>query len=291
MKKIKRRYLLALLFLVLYGTCQMEFLTLRKPEKDQADYLHRAGVDKYYFGRINLGSVNIHYTHTGKDSLGLVLFVHGSPGSSADMLRYLTKPALQSCQLIAVDRPGFGYSAFGRAEPSLGRQAECLAALLRKYPFRPSVLVGHSYGGPVIGRVAMDYPELVDGMVIIAGALDPRLEPHYWWQKPLNWPIIENLLPPVFRVSNQEILPLKSELEAMADRWGEINCAVTVVQGLKDKLVHPENYLFAKTNMVNAEWLTIDTMPNDGHFILWTKEDEIVKHILQMVHKLSIEHR
>ncbi len=283
MKLIRKRYVVLAVLAAVFATCHSEFLKFRKSEKEQAAVLKQKGISDYYFGNIKVGERNIHFTRVGSDTLPLILFVHGSPGSSADMLGYLTCPELESFQKIALDRPGFGYSDFGNTEPSLARQAAAVAELLKKYPARPAVLVGHSYGGPVVARLAMDCPELVDGVVIIAGALDPGLEPHYWWQKPLNQPIVRNMLPPAFRVSNQEIIPLKSELDSMAGRWGEIKCAVTVVQGLKDQLVHPDNYLFAERKLINSEKLTIDTLPDYGHFILWTKEKRITSWILEMM--------
>lgn len=283
MKLFRKRYVALIVILGMFVTCRMEFLKFRKSEEKQASFLKENGVSDYRFGEITVGDRKVHYTHVGADTLPVVLFVHGSPGSSADALGYLVNPGLRAFQRISIDRPGFGYSDFGRVEPSLKKQAECVAELLRRYPARPAVLVGHSYGGPVIARVAMDYPGLVDGIVIVAGALDPDLEPDYWWQKPLDWPLVRSLLPPAFRVSNQEIIPLKEELEAMQDRWSEINCAVTLVQGLEDGLVHPDNYLFAEKYIVNAEKLRIDTLGNAGHFILWTREARIVGHILEMI--------
>jgi pimeloyl-ACP methyl ester carboxylesterase len=39
------------------------------------------------------------------------------------------------------------------------------------------ILVGHSLGGPLIARMTMDYPELIDGLVFVAGSVAPKLEP------------------------------------------------------------------------------------------------------------------
>ncbi len=39
-----------------------------------------------------------------------------------------------------------------------------------------TILVGHSLGGPVIARTAMDYPDLVDGLILVGGSIDPEME-------------------------------------------------------------------------------------------------------------------
>jgi predicted alpha/beta hydrolase len=52
--------------------------------------------------------------------------------------------------MIAIDRPGFGYSDFGKAV-DLETQASLLESLATQITnSKPIVLVGHSLGGPVI---------------------------------------------------------------------------------------------------------------------------------------------
>ncbi len=43
--------------------------------------------------------------------------------------------------------------------------------------------MGHSFGGPIIVRAALDHPELVGGLVIAAGDLDPDLEEWRWYNR------------------------------------------------------------------------------------------------------------
>jgi pimeloyl-ACP methyl ester carboxylesterase len=62
-------------------------------------------------------------------------------------------------------------------EQSLRMQSACLAPLLRlgKSAKKP-ILVGHSLGGPVAARLAMDYPDEVGGLILVAPSIDPELE-------------------------------------------------------------------------------------------------------------------
>ena len=117
-----------------------------------------------------VGFREIHYVKAGDDSKPLVLFVHGSPGSLSAFIDFLTDTALlPKATLITTDRPGFGYSNFGNGERSLQKQAEALKPILEEYKKnKPVILIGHSLGGPLIARMAMDYPELVDGLVEIS---------------------------------------------------------------------------------------------------------------------------
>ena len=136
--------------------------------------------------------------------------------------------------------------------------------------------MGHSYGGPLIARMAMDYGEWIDALVMVAPSISPELEPQEWWRSPLNLWGIRSLLPPVFRVCNQEILPLKEELEKMQPLWKNIRCPVSVLQGMEDTLVLKENADFARKMLVNSSEVDIQMIVGDGHFILWSKI-EVVK--------------
>jgi pimeloyl-ACP methyl ester carboxylesterase len=289
MKLKKWGYLLLAFCIFFLVTCQMEFLKFRKNDEKQRAFLDAKGQENVTIDIYEADGARIHFTKTGDESLPLVLMVHGSPGSSSAMLDYLGDTALtRHAQVAAPDRPGFGYSQFGVAEGSLKRQALMLKPLLERAGNRKKILVGHSYGGPVIVRMAMDYPDLVDGLIIVAGSVAPELEPHYWWQHPLNWKLIRWMLPPAFRVSNQEILPLQDELASILPLWPAVRCPVTVIQGTSDNLVDPRNAAFARRLLVNCPNLKINMVGKGSHFIFWTKREIVVMEILAQLGKYSV---
>lgn len=228
---------------------------------------------------------DIHYVAAGDSTKPLVLFVHGSPGSLDDFLEFLTLEDLRkNAFLVTTDRPGFGNSNFGYAEPSLKKQALALQPILEKYKdHKPRILVGHSLGGPLIAKMAMEYPDLVDGLIIVAGSIDPDLEPNEtWFRAPLATPFLSWILPRAFRSSNEEIYQLKPQLQEMIPYWKNITCPVIVIQGKVDELVPYENVDFAKKMLVNApvEFVIKDDM---NHFVPWSDPQLITDAILKMV--------
>ncbi len=258
--------------------------------------MSKSEIDKFFFNKKWKGTLHeykvphgriINYLHAGDENLPLVVFVHGSPGSLSAFIHFMDDSILlKHAQMISVDRAGFGSSNFGYAEKSLQKQAEYLKPILEKYKNnKPVILVGHSLGGPVIARMAMDYQELIDGLVIVAGSIDPELEPNEtWFRAPLATPFLNWILPRSFRASNFEIYKLKPELQEMLPLWKKITCPVVVIQGSTDNLVSPKNADFAKKMLVNS---SVDFVIKEdmSHFVPWQHPELIREAILKLLDK------
>ena len=227
------------------------------------------------------GGRSIHYVSLGADTLPMVVFVHGSPGSWDAFIGFFKDSLLLGkARLISVDRPGFGKSNLGKPERSLKAQAASLVPVLEtnRSATRP-ILVGHSLGGPLIARVAMDYPQLVGGLILVAPSVDPALEPKEWYRKVGDFLLVRPLLPAEIDVSNQEILPLRGELTRMLPGWKTLTLPITVIQGEKDQLVPAANADFVKRSAVNAP-VKVVMIPGMNHFIPWERPGVIREAIL-----------
>ncbi len=227
---------------------------------------------------------DLHAMEVGDPSLPLVIFVHGTPGDWTAFMGYMADPELQAvARMISVDRLGFGESAAGGVETSLGRQAASLRPLLERDPTgHNAILVGHSLGGPVVGRMAMDFPAQVAGLLIVAGSCDPALEKRTWYQRAGMSPLVRWMVPEELDRANVEMMPLRAELEAMAPRWAEIRVPVTVIQGGKDKLVPPGNADFLERALTGAR-LTMVRPPDASHFLVWEQPELIRGALLRML--------
>lgn len=258
-------------------------MQFRSTDKELKEHFAEHKV-KYETFSYHQGKQKINYVETGVDSMGMVLFIHGSPGSLDAFFHFLVDSTLlPKAKLISVDRPGFGASNFGYAEPSLEKQAAQLKPILEKHQHqRPIVLVGHSLGGPLIARMAIDYPELVDGLVLVAGSVDPDLEPNEWFRGPLATPFLKWILPRSMRASNDEIYKLKPQLQMMVPLWSKITCPSIFIQGGKDELVPPGNLDFAEKMLVNATFKAVkDSTMN--HFVPWSHPHYIREAVLELV--------
>lgn len=220
------------------------------------------------------------------DSLPLIVLVHGSPGSADAFLSFLTDTFLtKTVSLVAIDRPGFGYTqGFGKPEHSLEMQAASVQAVVNQLaPNQKVWLVGHSLGGPVIARFAMDFPEQTAGLVLVAASIDPALEEHPWWQSAINPPPLKWLIPKSLWASNAEIKPLEGELKKMLPLWGNITCPVRVVHAVDDRLVPVANADFAQRVLTNVADLKMEILPDGDHFILWSRHEKIRQILIEEI--------
>lgn len=288
----KRRWI-PYVFLALFAawiiSIQTGCLAMRTPDRDWPAKLHERGQTLTpTFHDIDMpGYRTIHAVSLNSDtSKPMIVFVHGSPGSADAFLSYLADTALSRLAgMVSIDRPGFGYTkGFGRAEGSLERQAAAVEAVVKALaPGKKVVLVGHSLGGPVIARFAMDYPEKTAGLVMVAASIDPDLEEHPWWQGAVDAPPLRWLTPKSLWTSNREIKLLEAELRHILPRWAGIRCPVTMVHAEDDRLVPFANVAFAKRVLVNCPDYREVTLPKGDHFILWSRQELVRDAIVEMV--------
>ena len=237
-------------------------------KKEYPGHIHR------YQGKTR----TMQYAWSGDPTKQPILFVHGSPGSWEGWAHFLLNPHLQSnFHLIAIDRPGYGGSGAGQSETSVMSQVEDILSVLQfNRSGKPAILVGHSFGGPVIARAAMVHPEMVYGLVFVASSVDPALEETKWIQYPARWWLIRSLIPDALRVCNEEIFPLKNELLEMLPYWKKITAKAVLIQGGRDELVPPGNQDFLVNHLRTNTVINVVRVPELDHFVPWKRPDLIL---------------
>lgn len=133
----------------------------------------------------------VHYRESGSPGAPPLVLVHGASANLRDFDASL-RPGLETrFRVIAVDRPGSGWS-----EPNANAQGDPLAqadhvvAVLDALGIERAVWVGHSWGGAVVMAALVERPERVVAGVAIAAATHP-------WEESLPRPIRLGALPVV----------------------------------------------------------------------------------------------
>ena len=232
---------------------------------------------------LTLGDVEYIEVDTGFEdgkAKQLIVFVHGTPGSFTTFMHYMNDSLMQEhFHMISVTRPGW-VERNAEKVPSLDEQAAALEPLLRMdRSGKGTILMGHSYGGPVIAKTAMEYTELVSGLVFVATTGDPELSGPRWYNR-LAVVIPRFILGDGLKGANAEIMPLRPQLESILSGWEELEMPVLIVQGGRDRLVNPRNAEFMQRMLVNAE-VTYMWREGQGHFVLWEEAGLIVDSIIE----------
>lgn len=105
------------------------------------------------------------------------LFVHGFGGQASQWQYQLQEHSLEN-RVIAVDLRGHGLSdkpASGYDMPSV--QTDFKAVIEARKVTGKIVLAGHSFGGAIVTEYAVNHPENVEGLILIATAGEFKLNP------------------------------------------------------------------------------------------------------------------
>ena len=242
--------------------------------------------------KINDSTVKLHTVSINDTKSHPVVMIHGTPGSWSTFSFVLGNTKLQaSNHLISVDRLDWGQSLNSdpnKKSPSFEDQVEAIAAMVKSTTDEPVILLGHSLGASIAPNIAIKYPDLVRGMILVAGTQDPDLGEPRWFNKIAKWKVVQWFLPTKLIYSNQEIYALKPGLTNIKSGWQNLDIPVTVIQGNKDKLVDPENVQYVEKQYANKqELLDLVILDKSGHFIPWEHTDEIVKAIQRMTEKFE----
>jgi pimeloyl-ACP methyl ester carboxylesterase len=236
------------------------------------------------------GGRELRYISVGNDSLPTILFLHGSPGSmSYYSWRFKDTSLVGKFKLYAVDRPGYGYSGFGEPEPSIQKQAEMIRPILDSLHkvTHPVIIVGSSYGSSIACRIAMDHPDLVDGLVLTGPSLGPGMEAYFWFTDLIESPAIRWFIPRMFRSANTEKVHHKKELEKMLPYWKKIDVPVSYLQGANDDIIDTANAGFARRHLINAPYLDIHFFQDRQHRLAQFEWPAIRQKILEMYERVK----
>jgi pyruvate dehydrogenase E2 component (dihydrolipoamide acetyltransferase) len=120
----------------------------------------------YQFAETPAGSLR--FTKRG-DGGEVVVLVHGFGGNLDNWLFNIDALAAEAT-VYALDLPGHGQSSKSVAEPSLKGLSRALTDFMDKVSITDAHLIGHSMGGAVVARTALDAPQRVKSLTLISSA-------------------------------------------------------------------------------------------------------------------------
>ena len=116
---------------------------------------------------IEVDGNRIHYVDEGQGRP--ILFVHGLGAQLHHFRHTLFGRFGPGYRLVALDRPGSGYSTRRRgASGRLPEQAAMLAAFIDALGLERPLVVGHSLGGAIALTLAIEHPEKISGLALLS---------------------------------------------------------------------------------------------------------------------------
>ena len=212
-------------------------------------------------------------------TLPTLVFVHGSPGSVLDYSRYFKDSLINTkANILGYERIGYGVNNAGKVNGTIAFELEILHDVMKDIPPEKIVLIGYSYGGPVV----LASPKQYKYKVSLASSISAELEPMFWVLKLYKWKLTRPLLPTLLKAASKEKYTHLSDLPKYDDKWDVSSAPVVNIHGDKDWIVPYKNSTILK-NKMDEDKFTMVTIVGGGHELIWSDFTLIKNEILKIL--------
>jgi pimeloyl-ACP methyl ester carboxylesterase len=124
-----------------------------------------------------------------------IVMIHGASSNLETMRQPLGEMLAKHHRVILIDRPGHGWSSRAHPEDSTpAAQGKMIDEALQKLGVNRAIFVVHSWAGALGARMALDCPQRVAGLVMLAPVAYPWPGGVGWYNKLVTTPVIGPLL-------------------------------------------------------------------------------------------------
>lgn len=215
-----------------------------------------------------------------------LVFIHGFGGRAAQWQYQLDQLSLVN-RVIAMDLRGHGQSDQPPSGYAMADIQSDLELILHTLGInRPVVLLGHSFGGAVAACFAVNHPERIKKLVLVASAVQYRLSPFYRAALRLPQSLLR-IMDPLVR--NQVYAPapvLKAWYVDNLAAWnGEeiyrnIHVPTLVIRGYQDRVFEKPAYDQVALLIPGAEEIDVGA---SGHMVMLERKDAVNRAITRFI--------
>jgi len=277
---ISIRFTVLLILIIVHQSC----FRFRTSDKKSVELFNQYQVnnDIHYYKPSNTDYKVRVVSTANKKSDTAVFFIHGAPGAADGFYDYLKDSTLlNKAALYSIDRPGYGYSHFGKAVTSIEEQTRITKEIIDSIEQNYVIVVGHSYGGPIAANASLE-TDKIKGVLMLAPAIDPENEKVFWFAYVSKWKLTKWIVPGALGVAGDEKFTHVEELEKIKNHWKDVKVPVIHVHGTKDVVVPFENVSFSKENF-NDHYLEVIELKDENHFIPWSRKELVTEQILRLL--------
>lgn len=268
----------------------------------------------------------IHWTDAGPREGQAVVCIHGLSGNLRNFTYAMTPHLTDRFRVIALDRPGCGYSRRrGFEDASFAAQARMITAFLAAEGIERPILAGHSLGGGLSLQIALDAPEQVGALALIAPLTRPAAPPMfklidlpYGWARAALGATVAGALGPLqatsilasafapervptdfrerggadlalragnFVASAEDITASRPSLEALGRRMSELKTPGAVLFGDQDQVL--EEPLHGAAFAIGAPSLRYEVIEGAGHMLPVTRPEACADLVRRLADELA----
>lgn len=252
--------------------------------------------------KIIIDDAEIYYKscRTDKNKATLV-FIHGSGGDHHKWDKQMANLPI-GFNGVAIDLPGHGLSPKPFCQ-SIKEMAFLLAKFIKELSFpAPFILIGHSMGSAIAMQTCLDFPDLINSMVLIGAGSRLRVMPHlleslrqnkmdpgfvrlgFSSTAPVN--LVENEISSVLQLDPSILLNDFSSCDNfdISNDLEKIVLPVLIIVGNEDKLT-PVKYARLLNQQISSSKLVI--VPQAAHYVMLEKAAEVNNLIKEFLSELS----
>lgn len=237
---------------------------------------------KPQYRRVSFAGRPLHYAVISRsDTLPLLVLIHGAPGAWYGYMNLMDDSLLQHhFKMIALDRPGYGKSGYGRAELSTQLQSLAVKEIIDRENSsgKKVTLLGRSYGAPIAAWYAIHYPQNINKLLMVSPVIDPDREKFFWFSPIGRWRLVQWMLPNVLNVATKEKYAHVQEMKKMKSKWKNLFVSTCVLTGENDYIADTANLSFARRYLMNCE-PDCRMLKNTGHLVTYERA-ALVKEII-----------
>lgn len=269
---------------------------------------------------LDVGGLPLAYAQVGAGPP--VVYLHGAMTTLDEGMLGLSRTLAPRVQLTAFDRPGHGESGRTADTGSASRQAALVHEAMGLLGLERPVIVGHSFGCAVAMALAMEFPDSVSGVVLVAPIAfpEPRLEIMMFGARALpfagdwlsllamstdalmmpglyNGMFLPQRMTPEFRAGfpftmasgrsqlqadGQDALAMIESLTRSARRYATCQAPVHILQGDRDMVVNPLVHGRPLAAMLPRGRFT--NLPGMGHMAHHFEPEAVAHAIAELTH-------
>jgi pimeloyl-ACP methyl ester carboxylesterase len=232
-----------------------------------------------------------------------IVLLHGAGGNHLHWPHNLRR--LADHKVFAPDLPGHGKSS-GIGMQSIQKYAEAIANWMEAIEIKKAVIGGHSMGGAIAQTLALEYPKLVSGLILVAtgaklsvnqdllhklstpastpAAIDFIIK--WSWMPGTDKKLLEKVQEQMLEVRSSVVYGdyLACNNFDLTDSLNKIKAPTLLIAGEQDKMTPLDLQQQLENGIKQAE-LTV--IPEAGHMVMLEKPDLVAKEARSFLAKLN----